>query len=165
VRCWSAGKNCIEGEISGASFQIFEYKYTIDKGGGTDRSRTTHRQTVFAVESEKLNLPSFPLVPTSFLVKLAHKIDKGFGGSVPLDIDFPSHQTFSKEFFLYGEDENAVRSIFSYNVLEFFKNFKGVCVEGKENTLIIYKKSKRMKVGDLETTLEHGREVMTLFTG
>ncbi len=92
----------ISGTLNGMAFTAFEYVYTI--GGG--RSQSTHTQAMIKWESAGAKLPEFTLGPESFF----SRIGQALGAS---DIDFDDDAAFSRAYVLKGEDEAAVRTLFS----------------------------------------------------
>ena len=121
-------RHLIQREQSEVTVSIGEYGYTT----GSGKNKKRHRQTVVFIESPKLSLPQFLLLPENIL----HKIGKIFGFQ---DIDFSSHPTFSKRYLLQGQDESSIRSSFHEGVLDFFEGRKQrVCVEGAGSMLMYY---------------------------
>jgi hypothetical protein len=91
-----------------------------------------HRETVGCFVSPALRLPRFRLSPERPLEKIASALGLR-------DIDFASHPGFSRSYYLNSEDEAAVRRLFSTEVLRFFENHPGWQVEGRGDTLVIYR--------------------------
>jgi hypothetical protein len=91
-----------------------------------------HRETVGCVVSPLLRLPRFRLSPERPLGKIASALGLR-------DVDFASHPGFSRSYYLNTEDEAAVRRLFSTEVLNFFEGHPGWQVEGRGDTLIVYR--------------------------
>ena len=70
---------------------------------------------------------------------LGDKIVGWFRGN---DIDFDTHPEFSKRFLLNGEDETAVRNLFTPQVMEYFEAKKTLSAEAIGQTLLIYRQGK-----------------------
>ncbi len=87
-----------------------------------------HKETVACFVSPKLNLPNFCLSPNNLLLK-------GLSLAIP-NIKFEDYPNFSKNYFLYCDDEIAIRLIFTPDVLSFLENNQGLWVEGFQDTLI-----------------------------
>lgn len=136
-------RNMMTKEGDGMQIRIYDYRYTT--GGG--QHSHIHSQTVFQFESSKLKLPAFILRPENIF----HKIGKSFGYQ---DIDFEASPDFSKKYLLKGDDESAVRKLFSQEVISRFEFEKGLIVEGKGPLLICYRSSKRVKPDDLWSVFE-----------
>ncbi len=118
--------------------RIFDYQYTVSSGN----SHQTFRQTVFFFYSKHLGLPSFRLQPE----KMIHKIGAWLGFE---DLDFESHEKFSKSYHLKGKDEALVRHTFTNSVLQFFTFHPDWTVEGLNYFLIIYKQRKLLSPADI----------------
>ncbi|MEL7332429.1 MAG: hypothetical protein AAFN12_09265 [Cyanobacteria bacterium J06560_2] len=139
---FSKGRNChlanvIRREQGSVMVSIGEYTYTT--GSGKNRSR--HCQTVVILDSERLALPQFSLMPENVL----HKIGQLFGYK---DIDFDTHPDFSQFFLLRGPDEIRIREAFDTDVLDFFEmkffeRQQRISVEGAGSTLIYYYADRR----------------------
>lgn len=98
-RRWSC---TITGQVGGRPFTAFEYSYVT--GGGQHSNR--HRFTAMLWESAEANLPCFTLVPEGFFRRLAQR----FGAQ---DFDFEEDPDFSRAYQLQGDDERAVRALFT----------------------------------------------------
>jgi hypothetical protein len=98
-RRWRA---TISGQSGGRAFTAFEYTYVT--GGGKNSSH--HRLTVMLWESTETSLPAFTLVPEGFFRRLAQR----FGAK---DFDFEEDPEFSRAYQLQGDDEAAVRALFT----------------------------------------------------
>ena len=92
----------ISGTFNGLPFTAFEYVYFVGYG----RSQTTHRQAMIKWESASATLPQFTLGPENFFSRIGQAL-----GS--LDIDFPEDEPFSRDYVLRGQDEAAVRTLFT----------------------------------------------------
>jgi len=138
-------KNVIVGNANDIDLAIFGYQYTT--GGG--QSQQTISQTVMSFRSPKLNLPDFELRPESVF----HKIGKVLGYQ---DIDFASHPDFSKQYLLRGPDEDAVRAMFTPELLSFFESQEKVSAEASGNLLLFYRAGKRLNPEKIRTFMEEG---------
>jgi len=92
----------INGQVGGRPFMVFEYTYVT--GGGNNNHR--HRLTVMLWEAPEGALPRFRLVPEGFF----HRIAQRFGMQ---DFDFEEDTEFSRAYLLQGDDERAVRALFT----------------------------------------------------
>ena len=107
-------------------------------------------------QSDLLDLPTFYLRPENFLDKIAGKL--GFE-----DIDFDTSEEFSKSYLLKGEDEYSIRNIFNELVISFYETHKGICTEGKYNTLIYYQPNHRVKPEQIHDFMDLGYTIFDLF--
>lgn len=92
----------ISGSSGGQAFTAFEYAWVT--GGGRNSNR--HRCTMVLWETEGAHLPRFSLVPEGFFRRIAQR----FGVK---DFDFDEDPEFSKAYQLQGDDEAAVRALFT----------------------------------------------------
>ncbi|HSD33481.1 MAG TPA: hypothetical protein VLB49_16315 [Gemmatimonadales bacterium] len=98
-RRWGA---TITGQVGGRPFTAFEYAYVT--GGGKHSNH--HRLTAMLWESAEANLPRFSLGPESFFHRMAQRFGKQ-------DFDFEEDPEFSRAYQLQGDDERAVRALFT----------------------------------------------------
>jgi hypothetical protein len=92
----------ISGVMGGQPFTAFEYTYV--KGGGNHSRR--FRFAVLLWEAPEAHLPRFSLVPEGWLQRLGQR----FGAK---DFDFDVDPEFSRAYQLQGDDEAAVRALFT----------------------------------------------------
>ncbi len=147
----------VSKSINALDVKIFEYEYTIYKYG-SNGSRYTVRtsQTVCRFQSQRMNLPSFVLSPESIL----DKIEDVFG--YYQDIDFRQHPAFSRRYLLTGDNEAAIRKLFTPAVLSHFASKRGRCVEGCRDIFIYYRAGKTIKPHHLRAFLDEGLSALTL---
>lgn len=79
------------------------------------------------------------------------------------DIDFTSHGGFSNNYILRGRDENAIRSAFTYEVISFFEDHKGLTVEAKGSRLFYYRNGIRIRPDKIQYFITEGLEILKLF--
>jgi hypothetical protein len=144
--------NIMTGSFNGIPVMVLDYKYTI--GGG--KNSHTRQQTVLVIESDKLRLPKFLLRPENLL----DKVESAFGKK---DINFETAPVFSKKYFLRGDDPESVRKVFVDHVLEFYELHLGLCTEGDGAKLIYYRSSKRVSPTNIQTFLQEGYDIFSLF--
>lgn len=142
-------KNEMWGDTSQYSVAIFGYQYTQSNG----KNSTTYRQTVLSITSTQLNLPSFVLKPENAL----HKIGQIFGYQ---DIDFEKFPEFSKRFLLRGDDEERIRSVFTSSLIRYLEKNPNLCLEAKNQTLIIYQDGQRCKTHEIKDFYQDGQTLM-----
>jgi len=102
-------RDTISGSVGGRSFTAFEYSYVT--GGGKHSSH--HRFAMLVWEKAEANLPPFSLAPEGFFSRLAQR----FGRK---DFDFVEDPEFSRAYELQGDDEAAVRALFTAARRAFF---------------------------------------------
>jgi hypothetical protein len=145
-------RNALSGRYCNAELTLFDYQYSTGHG----RNRHTWRQTVAAFYLPETRLPLFALRPEHVF----HKIGSALGYQ---DIDFDRFPTFSSSYLLRGGDEPAVRELFNDNVLMFFENRTGLCVEGGDDWLIVYRTRRRVKPQQLSSFLDETFAVRGVF--
>jgi len=135
-----------------ADIRIFDYHYTT----GSGKSSTTYEQTVFFIQTKKLNLPELYLQPEHFF----HRIGNYFGIE---DIDFQEHPKFSKQYWLKGNDEARIRQEMNEEVLHFFTIEKDWSLEGVNYYMILYKEDKLLLPEEIKKLYGKGKELVTFF--
>ena len=131
---------------------VFDYRYRT--GGG--KNQQTHRQTVAVFPTMPAALPAFQLRPEHIL----HKIGAALGFD---DIDFDEDLEFSKRFLLKGADETAVRQLFDQRTMDALLEFHGVCVEGEERMLVVYRPRRFAAVEMLGELVQEAKRVRAVF--
>lgn len=137
--------NLMSGEANGMELRLFDYWYTT----GSGKSKSTHVQTVVCFLLYNAGLPPFSMRPQNFF----HTIGTWFGYQ---DINFESHPQFSSYYLLRGNNEEAVRQLFTQQALDHFETIKGTCVEGGGDVLVCYRAAKRTDPKELRTLMEEG---------
>lgn len=146
-------KHLIQGTQEEATISVSDYQYTT----GTQKNRTTHNQTVVFIESDRLNLPNFLLIPENIF----HKVGNVFGYK---DIDFDSHPEFSSQYLLKGTDEESIRSLFHDGILNIYQRHPGTSTEGLDTLLIYYRKGQRFKPDQWQNLLNEAIEAYEQFS-
>jgi len=145
-------RNTMRQEQAAFTVSQFDYSYTV----GSGKNSSTHNQTVLLVETRALSVPAFVLGPENVF----HRLGDLFGVK---DIDFDRYPDFSRHYLLKGDDEDAVRRLFSADILGFFTVHTGYSIEGSGNLLLIYKGGKRLSVKDMEPAMQQRLEIFKLF--
>lgn len=141
-------KNLIQGDSGEVKIAIFDYHYTT--GGGKNSQH--HLQSIVALQSGQLVCPDFTMRPEGMFDKIGSAL--GFQ-----DIDFESHELFSKSFVLQGSNEEAIRRYFTPSVLDFFASKPGISVEAQNGTLFFYRARKRIQPQEIKDNLAQAYEV------
>jgi len=144
-------RNLLRGRTREGPVSIFDYSYVT----GSGKSQHTERQTVACFELD-VSLPRFSLAPE----RAWHKIGAWLGHE---DIDFDDYPFFSEQYLLKGDDEEAVRMLFSGDVLEYFEANQGLCVEGGGRWMLFCQGSRRVKPEEVEWFMEQGLDVVAHF--
>ena len=133
-------KNFMYGEASGIKAAVFDYVYVT----GSGKSRQVHKQSVVYLEPANLRVPYFSLRPENFL----HKIIAAFGYQ---DIDFGQRPQFSNHYILRGQDEPAIRQVFSDRLLSFYESYGGTCTDAGGNQLILFRAGSRFEPHEIQS--------------
>jgi hypothetical protein len=142
--------NLMQGASGDRGLAIFDYQFVT----GSGKSTKTWRYTVLCIQFDGQAAPTFSLRPENF----GDKIISWFRSS---DIDFDTHPTFSKRYLLRGDDEAAVRALFTPPVLEYFEDRKALCAEAMGQTLLVYRLG-RVPPQNIGTHLGDGLELLSL---
>lgn len=124
-------RNASRGELGGRAALIAEFSYVVSSG----KSSHTVRQSVVVFMNQDTSLPDFELSPENVL----HRLGQVFGYQ---DIDFESHETFSKKYLLRGADEEAIRRVFSSEALGFFESQPGWSAQSRGGRLMVFRAAK-----------------------
>jgi len=144
--------NLMRGSNGGREISLFDYQYVTGYG----KSRRTVLTTVACLRADGPPLPAFTLRPEGAW----DKISKLFRS---VDIDFDTHPKFSRSFVLRGEDEFALRTIFTPPVLEYFEQHSGISAECSNDTLVFYRPGKKVPPEGVNQFLADAFGALTLF--
>ena len=146
-------RNVIEvPESDGVRMTLFDFSYVVGSG---KRSRT-YQQTVTRVQSPTLNLPAFEMRPEGVLFKIAASLGMK-------DIDIETAPNFSRMYLLRGQDEAAIRRMFTPELLSYCEANRGMWISGAGNLLWFHRENRRPKPEDLETFVNAARQTVALF--
>jgi hypothetical protein len=134
------------------AFTVFDYQYTIGYG----RSSQTSSQTISRMQSSLLKLPTFILFPETFFAKMGKMLGRS-------DINFPDSPEFSKKYILRGEDEAAIRAIFSPALRQALEPLQHLTIEGAADLLFIFRANRRTKPDALSGSIEEDKRILALF--
>jgi hypothetical protein len=133
-------------------FILFDYAYTTNDG---ESSTTTH-QTIARIQAPLLKLPSFLLFPET----IVSKIKVLFGGA---DVNFPDSPEFSDKYILRGQDEAALRGIFSQALRQALEPLHDLTIEGADDALFIFRAGRRIEPDELVARIEESKRILALF--
>ncbi len=141
-------RNALIGKVADLDVHAFDYHYALRRSTGKKRSSTTHRQTVIAIRTPGIELPTFSLEREGLFDRIAQSLGRQ-------DIDFDQHPQFSKRFELRGDDEQAVRQLFTPGLVEHFTrtdpNWK---IEGAGEWIFFYREHRRIAIKDLQDAID-----------
>lgn len=133
-------------------FIFFDYSYTRDDAEST----TTIHQTIARIQAPLLKLPSFLLFPETIF----SKIKVLFGGA---DVNFPDSPGFSEQYVLRGQDEGALRAIFSPALRQALEPLHHLTIEGADDALFIFRAGCRIEPDELVARIEEDKKILALF--
>ncbi len=146
-------ENYISGQFAGKRTAVFDILYL---AGAPGHGRNRRRQTMCVFESPRLNLPKFDLRPAGMFDGLF---------SAGRDIDFSSHTLFSDQFTLSGDDEAAIRRIFTPSLLSFFESSPTLSVYGKGRILAVTQSEHMSGENEIEGYLAGTADLVRRFGG
>jgi len=141
----------IVGTSGGTPFTAFEYRWTT----GSGKSSQTHRIGGLLWTMER-SLPQFLLTPEGLWARLAAY----FGGQ---DIDFAESPEFSRAYRLRGNDEAAVRALFTPARRQVFELLRGQHAAGAGQELIWWRDGALPPPDQFDTFLMEGQRIQMAF--
>jgi hypothetical protein len=144
-------ENVMRGISNDLEVKIFDFGYVRSEYDG-QRSM----QTVICFRSPQLDLPAFCLRPKNVL----HQIAKLFGFQ---DLVIAGRAQFSKTYLLRGQDQAAVRKLFTDDVVAYYERSTSLFTEGDGNQLLFYRWAKRVDADQIRFFVQEGFEVLSLF--
>ena len=142
-------RNVMHGKTNGIEVCIFDYQYTI----GSARHPQCCHQTAIGFHSPDLNLPDFGL----WLKAWRNRLEQGLGYK---DIEFESHEQFSRLYQLCGNNEATVRRVFTQKLLDYFTHYPGLNVEVHGNRLLVYCQAVRTSPVEIRKLTEAGFDAL-----
>ena len=122
---------------------------------GSEKSQTIVSQTVARIRAPLLKLPAFRLLPTIY----GEPEPKPAG----TDINFPDSPKFNEKYFLRGEDEAALRRLFSPTLRENLETFDYLTIDGANDVLFIFCRGYRIKPAEIAARIEQDKRIAALF--
>lgn len=116
-------QNVMVDDRNGVRIALFEYSYSI---AGAD-----FQHSIVALQSDAVDLPAFELRVEGML----DRVNSLLGSS---EIKIAGYPDFSDNFVLLGEQEPAIRALFTQQLLDYLVRNKDLNVEGCEDTMIVY---------------------------
>jgi carbonic anhydrase len=144
--------NLMRGSSDGRYIAVFDNQHVT----GSGRSKKTWRTTVALLRSDGPAMPRFLLRPEGTW----DKISNWFGSA---DIDFNIRPQFSRSYVLRGDDEQAIRALFTEPLLEYFEQHPGLSTEGTGNTLLVYRLGRCVPPDGVSQFLTNAFELQSLF--
>jgi len=125
--------------------QIFDLYYH------TNTNLTT---TIFIYDTKLLDLPSFIIKPKGGLSKLGNIFTSSEWSTVSRDFD--------KDFVVESTDMNYMRMMITSHFAEVTLRLGDYTIEGNGEYLVIYKKSKKVDIVDMDNIYDDGLELLDI---
>ena len=148
-------KNILAGSAAGFRASLFDYTFI----QGTGRNSQRYTQTVAAFSKDGASLPYFELRPANLLSRawdaVAHK-----------DIRFDANPEFAQRYVLRGALPEKVRELFTPGLISFVEGLdtrENWHIEGVDDTLVIYRMSKKVAPEKLRDFLDQTSAIASGF--
>ena len=141
----------LQGGSGDRRLAIFDYQYTT--GGG--KHSQTYRTTVLSLLFDGSEMPGFMLRRK----QPGDTIASWFRGR---GIEFAGRPTFSKRYLLRGDDEPAIRGVFTEPVVDYFEENPGLFVEAAGNEMLFYRLGQKVKPEVINEFLASGLALLSL---
>lgn len=127
------------------------------RGGNSEDMERRVMEGIFHFTSSDLDLPCFSLheaeeLQQMFVSALGYK-----------DINFENHPAFSKKYLLNGDNELAVKQLFSEKMISFLEKLDGINIEGSGNQLIVYRPYARIEASKFKKYKQEAAEIFEQF--
>lgn len=141
----------ISGQFNGRPFTAFEYQYTT----GSGRSRTVLlSRAMIHWQLAGVSLPRFALVPAStYLFRI---------GRDPKDVDFPEDEAFAKAYLLNGEEQAAIRGLFTAELRATLTAMPGQFLAARATELFWWQERRLPPPEEFDAFLNAGTQVVEL---
>lgn len=143
--------NMLQGGSGDRRLAIFDYQYTT--GGG----KSTHvwKSTVLSLRFDGAEMPAF-------MLRRKHAGDAIASWFRGKGIEFEGRPTFSRRYLLRGDDEPAIREVFTEPVVTYFEENQGLFVEAAGNEMLVYRLGQQVRPEGLNEFLGQGLELLGL---
>lgn len=118
----------------------------------------SNESTFMRINFKSHSFPTFSLTRESSMDKVAERLGAQ-------DIDFADFPTFSDTFLLQGDDEAAIRTFFTADILRFHEQHPDIFVESTGNAILAYKAGSLLNFAEIEALIEFGKQWGHLVTG
>ncbi len=143
----------ISGMFNGRAFTAFEYQYAT----GAGRFRDVYTKAMIHWRVDRASLPQFTLVPAN--------TDLFRIGRTAQDIDFPEDKAFSRAYVLSGQEQAAVRVLFTPGLRTALASVPGQYVAAQAQDVFWWRDRRLPGPDEFEAFLTEGDRVLTLFAG
>ncbi len=137
-------------ESKNKEFLLFDLSYS----EGAFIAKEDLRSTFLQIKAPK-KMPIFALDKENFMTTILHL-------SGMHDIDFEKNPDFSKRFYLRGEDEKAIRSFFTNDLIYFFESHPTYYLESSGVNLLIRSKERLASIQEIKQILAFAEELLKI---
>ena len=150
--------NCLNGifEDKDVSWEIADITFNEGKAFTAETFNTTAM-----VLKLNRNLPLFTLEKERSYEKLFDRVIAFTGYR---DIGFEMYANFSKKFVVMGSDEDALRVLFTEDVIRFFEDHQISHIESNGEALLVFNKLKLARTDETIEFIDYGEELASLFS-
>lgn len=132
--------------------KALDYSYSFKTGNYLE----TATQTVGHIQSPRLRLPAFLLRPASRLAKFGQLL--GYS-----DINFAEAPKFSSMYLLRGENETALRRLFTPALIQHCERLHGISIGGAGDAFVVYRDRQCAKPEDAQKFFAEAKAIALLF--
>lgn len=148
--------NMLRKEMGDASLVVAEVTQIRHSSHGSSSHSTTRVSTVAFFESPDLQWPTFTMQPEGKVLGL-------LAGMIGLqDIDFDDYPVFSDAYHLSGHHPEAVRALFTDELLQYFSDQHGLEVRASDNRLVMVRPGERCDPAQLESFVQQAMHIFGL---
>ena len=125
--------------------------FDIEFSEGEFIAKETVRTTMLHIALDE-EIPEFTLDREGFLEKVY-----AFAGFK--DIPIQEHSDFNKRFYLLGEDEVAIKTLFNNDFIHFFESNPYYHIESNGNSLLIFSKERLASIKEVKALFDFGKRL------
>ena len=122
-----------------------DFRYTIESGGGKNKSSKTYRLSYLVVDISTYAFPKLLIRPENFMDKVAGAV--GFD-----DIDFESHE-FSKNFYVSSTDKRFAYDLIDPRMMEFLMKGQPKVIDAEGGWVCIIQQKRRWDVQEFKANI------------
>jgi len=137
-------------ESKNKEFLLFDLSYS----EGAFIAKEDLRSTFLQIKVPK-KMPVFALDKENFMTTILHL-------SGMHDIDFKKNPDFSRRFYLRGEDEKAIRTFFTDDLIYFFESHPAYYLESNGDSLLIRSKERLASIQEIKQILAFAEELLKI---
>ena len=137
-------------ESKNKDFLLFDLSYS----EGAFIAKEDLRSTFLQIKAPE-KMPVFTLDKENFMTNILQL-------SGLKDIDFKKYPDFSKRFYLRGEDEKAIRTFFTGNLIYFFESHPTYYLESNGESLLIRSKERLASIQEIKQILAFAEELLKI---